>query len=87
MKGLWTYFVQRIVGQPSGGWASLFRGRTLSRRILAPVLPAVIVVTVLFGGFSYLLVRYQIVRSIRQVMTSEAQNTARTLEEIGRAHV
>lgn len=80
MKALWTYFVQRIVGLPSGGWASLFRGRTLSRRLLAPVLPAVIVVTVLFGGFSYLLVRYQIVRSIRQVMSSEAQNTARTLE-------
>ena len=80
MKAWWTHLVQRILGLPLGGWATLFRGRTLSRRILAPVLPAVIVVAVLFGVFSYLLVRHQIVLSIGQVMTSEAQNTARTLE-------
>ena len=80
VKAWWTFVVQKVTALPLGGWAPLFRGRTLSRRLLAPLLPAVIVVAVLFGGFSYLLVRHQIVLSIGQVMTSEAQNTARTLE-------
>jgi hypothetical protein len=42
VKALWTYFVQTIRGPFPGGWAPLFRGRTLSRRILAPSFPALL---------------------------------------------
>jgi two-component system NtrC family sensor kinase len=80
VKALWTNFVQRISGLSPAGWAPLFRSRTLSRRLLAPLLPGVIIVTFLFGAASYYMVRLQIVRSVRQLMMGEAQNTARTLE-------
>ncbi|MBK8575830.1 MAG: HAMP domain-containing protein [Elusimicrobia bacterium] len=80
MKAWWAFVVQKLAAPPFRGWAPLFRSRTLSRRLLAPVIPGVIIVTFLFGSASYLLVRHQIVRSVRQVMAAEAQNTARTLE-------
>jgi len=73
-----TFFSDQV---PSvTGWASLFRGRTLSRRILAPVLPAVMGVLLLMGGVSYLLARHQIVDSAHQFMSGEAANTAHTFE-------
>jgi two-component system NtrC family sensor kinase len=78
---LWWKLMRWIPTLSLGRWAPLFRGRTLSRRLLAPVLPAVIVVTVLFGGFSYLLVRHQIVENVHQVVNAEAQNTARALQD------
>ncbi|MBK8870867.1 MAG: PAS domain S-box protein [Elusimicrobia bacterium] len=80
MKTLWRKIVQGLSGISLNALVTLLRGRTLSRRILAPVLPAVIAVSVFFGVFSYWMVRRQIVISVRQVMTSEAANAARSLE-------
>jgi HAMP domain-containing protein len=80
VNALWRKIAQGLSGISFGTLATLLRGRTLSRRILAPVLPAVVAVSVFFGVFSYWMVRRQIVNSVRQVMTSEAANTARSLE-------
>ena len=63
-----------------GRWVALFRGRSLSRRILLPVLPAVLFLIGCMGFFNYHLVRRQIVDSVRQTMNSDALNAARTLE-------
>src|SRR4051794_37837162 len=63
-----------------GRWMSLFRAKSLSRRILAPVLPSILAVTTITGIFSYHLVKRQIVDSVRQTMDGEAENTARTFE-------
>jgi two-component system NtrC family sensor kinase len=62
-------------------WSDLFRRHTLSRRILGVVLPAVLVMTVLMGVFSYTSVKRQILNSVQQEMNGVAQNTARDLED------
>ena len=79
MKAWWTHLVQRILGLPRGAWAPLYRGRALSRRILPPVLPGVIVVAVLAGVLSYILVRHPHALNFGLLMTWNALATARGL--------
>lgn len=80
MRNRVSILFQRFHQGLLAGWTDLFRGRTLSRRILGPIIPAIFLVTFFFGAFTYQLVKKPIVANVRHLVSSEAQNTARALE-------
>jgi HAMP domain-containing protein len=59
-----------------GRWMSLFESQTLSRKLLASLLPAVLILTGTMGIFSYYLGRRQILKNVQQEMEGLAQNAA-----------
>src|SRR5688572_2776158 len=72
--------VLRTVIRNTVRWIGLFRGDTLSRRILGGVLPAVLAVVLSMGIFSYYMVRQQILSGVQKEMNTLAQNAAMGLQ-------
>ncbi|MBI4397104.1 MAG: PAS domain S-box protein [Elusimicrobia bacterium] len=68
-------------------WASPYSARTLSRKMLTGVLPAVIVITLLMGLFSFLIVRRQILKGVQKEMDTLAQNVSLGLQTFFRQRV
>jgi PAS domain S-box-containing protein len=57
-------------------WIALFKEETLSRKILTGVLPAVLIMTFLMGGFTYYVVGQKIQVDVQKEMDGLAQNTS-----------